>query len=165
MSIEERILEYLSTPRRSYKGVAVGAFGIPLWDGTKKKTIQNRIALLKKRKYVTVFGPSIKVTEEGKKYYAKRKARLRSFNSPFGKAAAKNLILMFDIPEARKAEREWLRRQLGVFGYSMIQKSVWVGPSPLPAEFEAYLKRIGLGVNLKAFKLARPYDDRKIGML
>ena len=48
MSIEDRILEYLSNPRRSYKGAAVGAFGIPLWNGAKKRTIQNKIALLKK---------------------------------------------------------------------------------------------------------------------
>lgn len=39
----------------------------------------------------------------------------------------------------------------------MIQRSVWVGPSPLPEEFLNYLKRIGLEKEFKTFKLAKSY--------
>jgi hypothetical protein len=42
----------------------------------------------------------------------------------------------------------------------MIQKSVWVGPSPLPKEFMDYVKEIGLKDNLKTFKLAKSYLDK-----
>ena len=42
----------------------------------------------------------------------------------------------------------------------MIQRSVWVGPSPLPIEFSSYLKEIKLGDNLKTFKLARGYGEK-----
>ena len=155
MSIEDRILEYLSNPRRSYKGAAVGAFGIPLWNGAKKRTIQNKIALLKKNKYIAFSASSLKLTEKGEKYYAKRRARLQVFDSPFESDAPRSLIFMFDIPEARKAEREWLRRQLGIFGYRMIQKSVWSGPSPLPKEFNVYLEKINLKEHVQMFTLAR----------
>lgn len=64
---------------------------------------------------------------------------------------------MYDIPHAKKKERDWFRRHLKKFDYIMIQKSVWVGPSPLPREFVSYVKEIGLKDELKTFKLARPY--------
>ena len=42
----------------------------------------------------------------------------------------------------------------------MIQRSVWVGPSPLPEEFLAYLKRIGLQKKFKTFKLVKSYVNQ-----
>ena len=63
-----------------------------------------------------------------------------------------------DIPEGKKKERDWFRRQLMKFEYIMIQKSVWVGPSPLPKDFLDYLKEIKIGNNFKTFKLAKPYN-------
>jgi len=65
---------------------------------------------------------------------------------------------MYDIPDSKKIERDWFRRQLQIFGYVMVQRSVWVGPSPLPNKFRAYLKSIGLKDNLKTFKLAKPLN-------
>ncbi len=43
----------------------------------------------------------------------------------------------------------------------MIQRSVWVGPSPLPKDFLDYLKEIKLGDNLKMFKLSKGYFKNK----
>ena len=80
------------------------------------------------------------------------------FVSPFSKKSPKNLLVMFDIPEVKKAEREWFRFHLRQFGYKMIQKSVWVGPSPLPKDFLDYIKDIKLKECIKTFKLAKPYD-------
>ena len=90
------------------------------------------------------------------------------FNSTLEKGSSKNLLLIFDIPEARKAEREWLRFHLKKFNYTMIQQSAWVGPSPLPQEFLDYLKNIKLRDCIKTFKLARSYpwssnEQRKKG--
>ncbi len=82
---------------------------------------------------------------------------LNSFISNFKKDAPKNLLLMYDIPHARKKERDWFRRQLKNFDFIMIQKSVWVGPSPLPTDFLDYLKRINLQKEFKTFKLAKSY--------
>ena len=61
----------------------------------------------------------------------------------------------------RKKERDWFRRHLVRFGYIMIQKSVWVGPSPLPKDFLEYLNKIKIGDDFKTFKLARAYDEKK----
>lgn len=68
---------------------------------------------------------------------------------------------MYDIPHEKKKERDWFRRQLKNFHYIMIQKSVWVGPSPLPKDFLDYVKLIGLKNKLKTFKLTKPYLDKK----
>ena len=64
---------------------------------------------------------------------------------------------MYDIPDKQKKERDWFRRQLQNFGFIMIQRSVWVGPSPLPKDFQVYISSIGLKENLKTFKLAKSY--------
>lgn len=113
-----------------YKGMSVDIFGLPSVNDFRDKKDCSKIL---KRQY------------------------LRSFISNFTKGAPKNLLLIYDIPHARKKERDWFRRQLKNFDFIMVQKSVWVGPSPLPTEFSAYLKRIGLEKEFKTFKLAKSY--------
>lgn len=110
-----------------YKGMSVNLLGLPVFGDSKK---ERKII---KRKY------------------------LQSFISPFSKNAPKKLLLMYDISHTMKKERDWFRRQLKNFGFIMIQKSVWVGPSPLPKDFLDYLKRIGLEKEFKTFKLEKSY--------
>ena len=119
---------------RYYKGmrVNVNALGLPVF-GNKRQNLQRK---------------------NPKRFY------LDSFSSPFQKDSAKNLIVMYDIPSGQKKERDWFRRHLIKFGYIMIQKSVWVGPSPLPKDFLDYLKEIKIGDNFKTFKLAKPYNPK-----
>lgn len=118
-----------------YKGMRVNAFGLPIFSSSKK---------------------------ENKKFYKKiRKRSLYhvSFLSSFREDAPKNLIIMYDVPHNMKKERDWFRRHLIKFGYVMIQKSIWVGPSPLPKDFLIYLKEIKIGDKFKTFKLAKSYDS------
>jgi len=112
-----------------YKGVSVNILGLPSFSNSEKKK------------------------NVPKRFY------LQSFISDFEKDAPKNLLLMYDIPHTMKKERDWFRRQLKSFNFIMIQKSVWVGPSPLPADFLDYLKRIGLQKEFKTFKLAKSYGN------
>ena len=107
---------------------------------------------------VNMFGlPDFGDSEKEKKINIPKRKYLQSFVCNFKKDAPKNLLLMYDVPHTRKKERDWFRRQLKNFDFIMIQKSVWVGPSPLPADFAAYLKRIGLQKEFKTFKLAKSY--------
>lgn len=116
-----------------YKGMSVNMFGLPSFGESKNtKNISNT----PKREY------------------------LQSFMSNFQKDAPKNLLLIYDIPEVRKKERDWFRRQLKNFDFIMIQRSVWVGPSPLPLDFLDYLKRISLHGEFKTFKLAKSYVEQ-----
>ena len=113
-----------------YKGIRVNAFGIPISNNDKSRI---------------------------KKDHRKRKFYYITFHSVFHKSAPKNLIVMYDIPHEKNRERDWFRRQLKNFDYIMIQKSVWVGPSPLPKNFLDYVNLIGLKKQLKTFKLAKSY--------
>lgn len=119
----------------SYKGVRVNRFGLPVLTDPQKKD---------------------------RKRYFRRKRHIYhpSFDSSFAKDAPKNLIVMYDIPHGMKKERDWFRRQLVKFNYVMIQKSVWVGPSPLPKSFLDYLKEIKIGNKLKTFRLAKSYNSQ-----
>lgn len=112
-----------------YKGMRVNSFGLP--TSKKKFTKKSRTRSL---------------------YHI-------SFTSSFSDNAPKNLIVMYDIPHNLKKERDWFRRNLIKFGYVMIQKSVWVGPSPLPKKFLDYLIEIKIGDKFKTFKLAKPYNS------
>ena len=114
----------------NYKGVSVNIFGLPNLNISKNKRPTSR------RQY------------------------LHSFSSNVNKNTQKNLLLIYDISEGRKKERDWFRRQLKKFDFIMIQKSAWIGPSPLSADFLSYIKRIGLREQFKTFKLAKPYIEK-----
>ena len=72
----------MENKRRRYKGVSVNLLGLPDWEAREKKAVRHII----KRQY------------------------LSSFNSDFEKDSPKNLLLIYDIPEERKKERDWFRR-------------------------------------------------------
>jgi DNA-binding transcriptional regulator PaaX len=115
-----------------YKGATVNPFGL-LVPGFNKKDIK-------------------KSEKSGKRYY-----QYRCFEFNYKVGSPRNLVVMYDIPNDKRKERNWFRRHLHKFGYIMIQKSVWVGPSPLPKEFLNYVKVIGLANQLVTLKLAKPY--------
>ena len=48
---------------------------------------------------------------------------------------------------------DWLRNQLKIFGYKMLQQSLWQGPGPLPIEFRKRLDDFGIKKNVKTFKM------------
>lgn len=156
----QKILEFLATPSRiRYKGVEVNKIGLPmfLFEIFTPNAVSSALSKLKKDRYVYYENNKLSLTKGGEIYYRKRSDKLRFFSSQFTRKADKNLLLMFDIPESRKSEREWLRRQLRAFDYIMIQRSVWVGPSPLPKEFKEYLNKIELADTIQTFKLAKGY--------
>lgn len=157
MSLVKEILEELLKPTLNYKGVRVNLFGLPKFgkhtSGSLRTTIweMKRLGLIEKR------DSGWYATPDGKKFVQRKLDSLLQFTNKFGKDAPKNLLVMYDIPESKKAEREWFRWHLKKFSYVMIQKSVWVGPFPLPKEFLDYVDKIKLKNTIKTFKLARPY--------
>lgn len=53
-------------------------------------------------------------------------------------------LVVYDIPEKERKKRDWLRYELIACGYNQLQKSVWLGYSPLPEEFAQSLKDLNL---------------------
>lgn len=95
------------------------------------------------------------ITSEGREFLDSKKAEIRRFFLPEtvidNREKAKRLIIIFDIPEKRKKYREWLRMELVGFGFNLIQKSVWLGPT-LPKEFVEYLDEVGILKHIKFFR-------------
>lgn len=159
MSIEEKILRLLFEPVNKYKGVPVSFFGIPDLGIYKKQSIRNSIFKLKQKGFISTAENKAFITNAGRKHVERRIDSFQTFENTFKKGLPKTLIVMYDIPEAKKAEREWFRFHLRKFGYEMIQRSVWVGPAPLPKEFVDYAKSLDLHLSIKALRLAKPYGE------
>jgi len=158
MSLMKEILRSLGNTSLSYKGVRVNMFGIPKFKNIRDGNLRSTLSYMKDRGLVSQDSCGWYATPAGKRYMRRKADSLLNFDFKFPKEAAKNLLVMFDIPETQKAEREWFRWHLKKFNYEMVQKSVWVGPSPLPKEFLEYLKKIKLKDKVKTFKLAKSYE-------
>ncbi|MBI4118866.1 MAG: hypothetical protein HY452_01225 [Parcubacteria group bacterium] len=53
-------------------------------------------------------------------------------------------LVIYDIPESQRKKRDWIRYELAAAGYEQLQKSVWLGYSPLPEEFVKSIKDFGV---------------------
>lgn len=97
------------------------------------------------------------ITEKGKTYaqlFFKKEQREKSYENFKNKNRNKrDTIVMFDIPEHQKKNRNILRYHLVMLGYERLQKSVWIGGSPLPAEFIEYLKISNLFPSVHIFRI------------
>lgn len=161
MSIKEEILEILNTQKFYYKGIPMNAFFLPVFKNNKKQTIRNQFNNLYKGGYIDKINDHYIINKNGKDYLNKNKKQYLKNFEIIENDGPKNLLLLYDIPEDKKNERDWFRRTLIKFGFIMIQRSVWVGPSPLPKEFLDYVKLIGLKDSTKTFKLEKDYKLNK----
>lgn len=71
-------------------------------------------------------------------------------------------IAVFDIPEREKRKREWLRFALRRLGFSMLQKSVWIGKTKIPKEFLNQLFELKLGEFVEIFEISKSGSLRHI---
>jgi CRISPR-associated endonuclease Cas2 len=78
----------------------------------------------------------LRITQKGKveiiRYELKEKTR--------GRWDKKWRVVIFDIPEATRKDRNFLRRQLKWLGFSELQKSVWVFPYETKNELKEFIK-------------------------
>lgn len=166
MSSEKLILQYLSEnknkPAIRHAGVRLGFLGLPDFKYYKYQTLANRCSILKSMGYIKEVNGIYFITYKGEEFLNKKnKTIFKKFESSKTDKDPKDLLLLYDVPEDKKAHRDWLRKELVNFNYIMIQRSVWVGPSPLPKEFTQYLKDIGLKDTIKTFKLEKGYNIQK----
>ena len=64
-------------------------------------------------------------------------------------------MVMFDIPEEKRKIRDWLRKQLKLWGFIMIQQSVWFGKGKLTDNFKNHLELLGIKKNIKIFSAVK----------
>jgi|ERR1035437_3773837 phenylacetic acid degradation operon negative regulatory protein len=120
----------------------------------KENSVRVSLSRLHKKGYLTNLSRSWSLTKKGKLYA--RDIRLFSYlPSPFEKNSAENTIVSFDIPEPDRFVRNWLRNQIKIFGYKMLQQSLWIGPGPLPSSFLVRLKELKIREKVKIFSKAK----------
>ncbi len=161
LGIINEIIDEIANNPLSYKNLRGYLRNLPRFKNYKLKSIDNALYLIRKDAFIKQELRGWIVTQAGKNYIKRKQDSLEQFVFNFSKDTPKDLLVMFDIPQEKKGEREWFRWQLKQADYVMIQKSVWVGPSPLPKEFLKYLETIGLKDLIKTFKLARDYQKIK----
>jgi CRISPR-associated endonuclease Cas2 len=69
-------------------------------------------------------------------------------------------IVIFDIPEKDATKRRWLRRELLYLNYKMLQKSAWIGKTPIPQEFLQNIKILGLQKNINIFTVNKKVNKK-----
>lgn len=64
-------------------------------------------------------------------------------------------IIIFDIPEVQRRKRKWLRQMLVMLGFTMLQRSVWVGKANIPQDFLDDLFNLQLIPYVEVFAVAK----------
>ena len=158
MSIVGDIFDELWNKRFYYKGIPVNFFGIPRFRRYNHNSLKTTLSQLKRHRFIEKDERGWSFTRRGRDRMKTAYVFFKKFVSPFEKNSPRNLLFMFDVPHEKRQHRDWLRRQLREYDYIMVQKSVWVGPSPLPEEFRDYIKTIKIKGCIKTFRLAKGYN-------
>lgn len=91
----------------------------------------------------------------------KEKARaIENFNGFLDKRGF-NLVI-FDIPEKQQEKRKWLRNLLTSIGYSMIQKSVWIGRRKPSRKFYEKLEEFCLSSFVKVVDIVDESGEKML---
>ncbi|MDO8565228.1 MAG: hypothetical protein Q7R67_01215 [bacterium] len=119
------------------------------------RSVEAIVNRLKREGFLRKTDKELSVTADGQGFLNKEVSSIRKFFKPENildnREKPKKLIVIFDIPEKRKRYREWLREELVGLGFTLIQKSVWLGPG-LPKEFVEYLNECGLLKHVRFFR-------------
>jgi len=120
----------------------------------KKESIKVCLSRLKKKGYLLNSNLGWELSKNGKLYF--ENVHLISYiPSPFNKKSPSDTIISFDIPGPDRKIRDWLRNQLKIFNYKMLQQSLWIGPGPLPNEFLERLNELKIRENIKLFNVKK----------
>lgn len=115
--------------------------------GKKHKKASTYLSSMKYQKLVTVeetkAGLIVRATDKGKK-----RALFASIDEVIIKSPlswdGKWQMVMFDIPESKRAERKSLAEKLSQLNFLMIQKSCWIYPFPCRNEVGLFVEALGL---------------------
>lgn len=68
-------------------------------------------------------------------------------------------LIMFDIPEQGRKERDAIRDVLKSIGFHQIQKSVYIYPHEIPSDAVSYLKKTGLWAYVRFARIENMEND------
>lgn len=128
-------------------------------------TVSVTLSRLKKQGLVAKIGANKKavwlVTKRGKTHFVSQKQQSMLVLPP---KDGQIRLVVFDIPEAERKQRSWLRARLLMYDYAPLQKSVWIGTRPLPRELRQELRERGLTsyVHVVGLEKSSRYRNNKL---
>ena len=165
MSFTEDILVILSSYHSGYKLMRRRMRGYTgpasfkdkfTYENLNDQTLRTTLYRLKKKGLIENNNKVWNITQKGKEYLknqlSEKLPKLKLIRAEGKPSQKKNMIIIFDIPETERRKRDWLREALGVLSFSRLQKSVWIGPAPLPKDFLDSLNKIKIISYLRFFK-------------
>jgi len=130
-----------------------------LWERVSKRrsinksTYNRNLKRLAEKGIIKVDNGSININREKLNEFYKYKL---IYKKPENKS---KIIIIFDIPEKERQTRNWLRNQIKLWGFTMIQQSVWLGTAPLPEEFQERAKLLNIKKYIKIFNVQQKIKD------
>lgn len=95
--------------------------------------------------------PGYQITQKGEKEIDKILKPLKET----GKWDGKWRLVIFDVPETKRDDRDRLRRSLTKLGLGKLQASVWISPNDIKNEITEIEKRLQLSSAIKFFEVTR----------
>ena len=138
------------TSYRMLRGMQKRMYGnYPSFPEPTRHQFYNLLSSLKRDGLAQSKNNSWKITTKGKRLWRALRKKLASAlpepSYPSAPPAPRRWnIVVFDIPEHSKRKRVWLRAALKRLGFTMLQKSVWIGNAALPIELLRDLDSLGL---------------------
>ena len=120
----------------------------------KRESVSVSLSRLNKKGYLKKNKDGWILTQKG--VLRSKKTYLFSYiSSSFKENSPINTIISFDIPGPQRSTRDWLRNQIKIFNYKMLQQSLWIGPGPFPTVFLKRLEELGIRKNIKIFSIKK----------
>lgn len=108
----------------------------------KETAVKQNLWRLRKQGFVEKKGDKYILTKMGRVFIEYILNRKRVINKKWD---GKHRVVIFDIPEKQSKVRDWLRQELCLLKYQRLQKSVFVGKYPLPADLIKEIKSAKIG--------------------
>lgn len=139
--VNELALEAMFPRNRAEGRLWRTIFGLPAYYEFSKDNFSATLSRLKNQGLVDRLG--------GRKYAKwrltlKGKNKLGSLKMNLIKPDGIPRLVMYDVPEKERRKRDLLRLELVACNYQQLQRSVWLGYSPLPEKFIQSLRDLGL---------------------
>ncbi len=122
------------------------------FEDASDSAIRVTLSRLKKRGFVENKKGIWRLTKAGRGYFANKISLFPTHSEKTAKRNPKSIVISFDVPEIHKKKRDWLRAELLCLGFEMLQKSLWLGPAPLPEQFVESLRKLQLFPYIKFFE-------------
>ncbi len=157
----EMFLEGLPSPYPQFRTLKQ-IFGVRPYKKIKlkKNIIDTNLSRLEKQGLV-IKDSKKKVyclTEEGEKFVSYIKNRYEILKKPWD---GKIRVVIFDIPEKKEKWRRWLRDELQLLQFKLLQKSVYIGKTALPKSLYQDIIQSGLSQYIFIFTMSE-FDRKQI---